>query len=251
MPDSTDPLDRTSAPPFARAIDTAIANGAQMVVGGVTTADGATEVHAAGLRTPDPAEPATADTVIALYSATKAFTATAALQCVEDGVLDLDAPAREYVPEIGDLPVLEALGDDGSIRTRPARHDITARMLLLHTSGLAYDMFDTRYALIARERMKHPSATPLRDPLRTPLLHEPGERWTYGTSSSFTRNEYAHPFRAPGKKSASRVRAGMAAGSGVTARPGTGCTAHSIVSGRSTRPPGAEPSPSQTRNSAR
>ncbi len=182
MPDSTDPFDRASAPAFARAIDAAVANGAQMVVGGVTTADGATEVHAAGLRTPDPAEPATADTVIALYSATKAFTATAALQCVEDGVLDLDAPAREYVPEIGDLPVLEALGDDGSVRTRPARHDITARMLLLHTSGLAYDMFDTRYALIARERMKHPSATPLRDSLRTPLLHEPGERWTYGTS---------------------------------------------------------------------
>ena len=65
MPDSTDPFDRASAPAFARAIDAAVANGAQMVVGGVTTADGATEVHAAGLRTPDPAEPATADTIIA------------------------------------------------------------------------------------------------------------------------------------------------------------------------------------------
>lgn len=155
------------------AVDASVSAGAPLVIAGVTDTDAATWVHAAG------ADP---DTVIALYSATKAFTATAALQCVEEGLIDLDAPAREYVPEIAELGVLEELGDDGAVRTRPSVRDITPRMLLLHTSGLAYDMFDKRYALLARERMRHPSATPLRDSINTPLLHDPGERWTYGTS---------------------------------------------------------------------
>lgn len=155
------------------AVDAAAAQGAPLVIGAVTTLRSTTYLHAAG---------GGDDTVIALYSATKAFTATAALQCVEEGLVDLDAPARRYVPAIGDLQVLEELGDDGTVRTRPPARDITPRMLLLHTSGLAYDMFDKRYALLARERARHPSSTPLWDSITTPLLHDPGQRWTYGTS---------------------------------------------------------------------
>ncbi|WEG10116.1 serine hydrolase [Microbacterium horticulturae] len=155
------------------AVDAAVEAGAPLVIAGVTDAAATQYLHATG---------ATTDTVIALYSATKAFTATAALQCVEDGLIDLDAPAREYVPEIAALQVLEDLGDDGTVRTRPPTRDITPRMLLLHTSGLAYDMFDKRYAVLGRERMRHPSSTPLWDSIQTPLLHDPGERWTYGTS---------------------------------------------------------------------
>ncbi|WP_029145170.1 serine hydrolase domain-containing protein [Microbacterium luticocti] len=157
------------------AVDSAVGAGAPLVIAGVTGPDATGYLHAAG----DGAAP---DTVIALYSATKAFTATAALQCVEDGLIDLDVPAKEYLPTIGELQVLTDLGDDGAVRTRPPVRDITPRMLLLHTSGLAYDMFDRRYAILARERMRHPSATPLRDSITTPLLHDPGERWTYGTS---------------------------------------------------------------------
>jgi len=155
------------------AVDAAVDAGAPLVIAGVTGPDSTSYLHAGRADT---------DTVLAFYSATKAFTATAALQCVEDGLIDLDAPARRYVPEIAALQVLEELGDDGTVRTRPPIRDITPRMLLLHTSGLAYDMFDKRYALLARERMRHPSATPLWDSIQTPLLHDPGERWTYGTS---------------------------------------------------------------------
>nr|WP_274635831.1 serine hydrolase domain-containing protein [Microbacterium bovistercoris] len=158
-----------------RVVDASVTAGAPLVIAGLTDPDATTYLHAAGAD-------AAADTVIALYSATKAFTATAALQCVEDGLIDLDAPAREHVPEIAELQVLTELDDDGTVRTRPPVRDITPRMLLLHTSGLAYDMFDKRYAILARERMRHPSASPLRDSLHTPLLHDPGERWTYGTS---------------------------------------------------------------------
>jgi methyl acetate hydrolase len=164
------------------ALEAAVASGVPGVTAGVTDASATRWLGAAGVRSLETGEPAAPDTVIALHSATKAVTATAALQCVEDGLIDLDAPAREYLPAIGELQVLEELGEDGSVRTRAPAREITSRMLLLHTSGLAYDMFDARYAALARERMRHPSPTPLWDSLQTPLLHDPGERWTYGTS---------------------------------------------------------------------
>lgn len=168
-----------------RSIDDAVAGGVPFVIAGTTSASKTTFLHAAGRRgavDDDMAEAAASDTVIGVYSVTKAFTTTVALQCVEDGILNLDAPAREYLPAIGELEVLEDLDDDGRMRTRPPVRDITSRMLLMHTSGLAYDMFDPRYAALARARRRSGSTTPLADSLRTPLLHDPGARWTYGTS---------------------------------------------------------------------
>lgn len=155
----------------------AVADGVPALIGGATDADGTVFIDAVGERAPG--DPTSTDDVIALYSVTKAFTATAALQCVEDGLIDLDAPARDILPEIGDLRVLERLDDDGTLHTRPPVREITPRMLLLHTAGLGYEFFDPTYAALARRRT--PSDRPLWDSLQTPLLHEPGELWTYGT----------------------------------------------------------------------
>lgn len=170
----TDPRDES--------LDAALAAGIPFVVAGTTSPTETTYVRAAGIRSPVTSEPASEDTVFALYSVTKLFTTTAALQCVEDGLLDLDAPARIYLPAIGDLEVLVDLAEDGTAVTRPPAREITPRMLLLHTAGIGYDMFDERCARIARARADRPSAHPLRDSLTTPLLHDPGERWTYGMS---------------------------------------------------------------------
>jgi methyl acetate hydrolase len=62
----------------------------------------------------------TTDTVFAIYSTTKAITGTAALQCVEEGKLDLDAPAKNYVPDIGKLEVLDGFDADGRSAANPA-----------------------------------------------------------------------------------------------------------------------------------
>ena len=43
------------------------------------------------------------DTVLAIFSTTKAITGTAALQLVEEDKLDLDVPAGNYAPEIAKL----------------------------------------------------------------------------------------------------------------------------------------------------
>ena len=67
------------------------------------------------------------DTVGRIASMSKPITATAVMQLVERGRLDLDAPAAGLLPELGDAVVLTGFGADGQPRTRPAAGPITAR----------------------------------------------------------------------------------------------------------------------------
>ncbi|MFE1599370.1 serine hydrolase domain-containing protein [Methylobacterium sp. ID0610] len=137
---------------------------------------------AAGRRRIDRDAAMTPDTVFAIFSTTKAITGTAALQLVEEGRLDLDAPARTYLPEIGRLQVIEGFGEDGAPRLRAPRRAITTRMLLLHTAGLGYDIFNPTYRRLAEERGQPSIITGSRAALATPLLFDPGERWEYGSN---------------------------------------------------------------------
>jgi methyl acetate hydrolase len=152
------------------------------VVAVVTDRERDTYVGAAGERVLGGGEAFTADTVCAIFSTTKAVTGTTCLQLVEEGRLDLDAPAAQYVPEIGELQVLDGFADDGSPRLRPPRRDITTRMLLLHTAGLGYDFFNEHYARLAREHGQPSVVSASRASIRTPLLFDPGEQWEYGSN---------------------------------------------------------------------
>ncbi|MGY1633124.1 serine hydrolase domain-containing protein [Geodermatophilus sp. SYSU D01186] len=124
----------------------------------------------------------TTDTVFALFSTTKAITATAALQLVEEERLDLDAPASTYAPAIGELQVLDGFGDDGRPRTRAPKREITTRHLLTHTAGFGYDFFNEHYNRLATEHGQPSVITATKACLQTPLLFDPGERWEYGSN---------------------------------------------------------------------
>ena len=124
----------------------------------------------------------TLDTVFAIFSTTKAITATAALQLVEDGKLNLDAPAKAYVPDIGKLQVLDGFEAGGAPRLRAPKRDITTRMLLLHTAGFGYDFCNADYLRLATEHGQPSVTTSSRASLDTPLLFDPGERWEYGSN---------------------------------------------------------------------
>ena len=91
--------------------------------------DGVLYEGAAGKRSAAADDPITPDTMMRIASMTKMVTITAALQLVERGRLDLDAPVREYRPEFGDLPVLT--GFDGDTPAAPpgqrAGHGAAAR----------------------------------------------------------------------------------------------------------------------------
>lgn len=124
----------------------------------------------------------TTDTVFAIFSTTKAITGTAVLQCVEDGKLDLDAPAKNYVPDIGKLEVLTGFDAKGNPKLRAPARDITTRMLMLHTAGLGYDFFNADYLRLAQERGQPSVVTCSKASLNTPLLFDPGDRWEYGSN---------------------------------------------------------------------
>lgn len=49
----------------------------------------------------------TTDTVMAIFSCTKAVTGVAAMQLVEEGKIALQDAAKKYVPEIADIMVLD------------------------------------------------------------------------------------------------------------------------------------------------
>jgi methyl acetate hydrolase len=137
---------------------------------------------AVGERVLGGAKAMTTDTVFAIFSTTKAITGTAVLQCVEEGALDLDAPAKRYVSEIGKLEVLEGFDANGNPKLRAPKRDITTRMLMLHTAGLGYDFFNANYFRLAQEHGQPSVVTCTKASLMTPLLFDPGDKWEYGSN---------------------------------------------------------------------
>ena len=137
---------------------------------------------ALGVRQAGANEAMTIDSVFAIFSTTKAITGTACLQLVEDGKLDLDAPAKTYAPEIGKLQVLDGFDDAGKPKLRAPKREVTTRMLLLHTAGFAYDFFNETYNRLAQDHKQPSVITASHASIRTPLLFDPGEKWEYGSN---------------------------------------------------------------------
>ena len=124
----------------------------------------------------------TLDSVMAIFSTTKALTGTALMQLVEEGKLKLDDPAKKYVPEIAEIQVLDGFDAAGQPKTRAPKRDITVNDLILHISGLCYEFF-------SHDDLKYRTAKGIPTvvsssfaSIRTVLLHDPGESWTYGVS---------------------------------------------------------------------
>jgi methyl acetate hydrolase len=156
--------------------------GAPGVIAMATDRTGNFYEGAAGRRELGKDQPMTTDTVVAIFSTTKALTGTCALQLVEEGKIRLEDPAKKYVPEIAELQVLEGFDAGGQPKTRPPKRDITINDLMLHTSGLCYECFsddDLKY----RGAKNIPTIVSCTfAAIRTVLLHDPGERWTYGVN---------------------------------------------------------------------
>jgi len=165
-------LDRaTSGMPRVPGVSAAVTDRQQTIYAG-----------ARGVRNIGTTEPFETDTVCAIFSTTKAIAATACLQLIEEGLLDLDAPAREYLPALGEIQVLEGFDHQGEPKLRPPRRDVTTRHLLTHTAGFAYDFFSESYTRLANEFGQPWVVDASWASIKTPLLFDPGERWEYGTN---------------------------------------------------------------------
>ena len=122
------------------------------------------------------------DAGLAIFSCTKALTATAILQLVESGHLDLDQPAQIYLPELGAIEVLQGFDLNDKPLTCPPKRSITTRMLLQHTAGFGYEFFNPHYLRLTNQNGAPSIITATKQALQYPLLFEPGEKWEYGIS---------------------------------------------------------------------
>ena len=127
----------------------------------------------------------TPDSVFWIASMTKAVTAAAGMQLVEQGKLSLDAPIGKLLPDLAAPQVLEGFGADGAPKLRPAKTQITLRQLMTHTAGFAYDMWNGEMVKYL-EKTGTPGITTCKNAaLKTPLMSDPGTRWEYGTNIDF------------------------------------------------------------------
>ncbi|HVV43687.1 MAG TPA: serine hydrolase domain-containing protein [Bryobacteraceae bacterium] len=149
------------------------------VVAMVATPDETTFTAAFGKRDSASGVNVKPDSMFAVASMTKAVTAAAALQLVEQDRVHLHAPVSKYLPELDNLLVLTGFDGAGQPVLRPAKKRVTLHHLLTHTSGLAYDTWDRNMLKYNAERvgLTVPTVAPV-----TPLIFEPGARWQYGTS---------------------------------------------------------------------
>lgn len=90
--------------------------------------DGEIVEHAVGVLSTATGVEATPRSVFQIGSITKVWTATLVMQLVDEGLVDLDAPVRRYLPEF-------TIGD------RDAAEAITVRHLLSHQAGFEGDIF--------------------------------------------------------------------------------------------------------------
>lgn len=160
----------------------------QAIPGVVAIAAGASEPiyqGAYGRRSLAAAQPMTADSVFWIASMTKAVTAAAAMQLVEQGRLSLDEPIGRLLPDLAEPLVLEGFGADDQPITRPAKTAITLRHLLTHTAGFCYDMWNADMVKYM-ERHGIPGIIGCQEAaLKTPIVSDPGTRWEYGINIDF------------------------------------------------------------------
>ena len=127
----------------------------------------------------------TPDSVFWIASMTKAITAAAGMQLVEQGKLSLDAPIGKVLPDLASPQVLEGFDAKGEPKLRPAKKAITLRHLMTHTAGFAYDMWNGEMVKYL-EKSGTPGITSCKNAaLKTPIMSDPGTRWEYGTNIDF------------------------------------------------------------------
>lgn len=145
--------------------------------------DGVIYEGGAGPRTVGESGTVDGRTQFRIMSMTKMVATTAALQLREAGKLDFDTPVADILPEFADVQVLDGFDGD-TPRLRAPKTPATVRNLVTHTSGLGYWFFE---ADIARyEKVTGiPNVLGGAGAFAAPMVHDPGERFTYGINTDW------------------------------------------------------------------
>ena len=134
-------------------------------------------------------KPVESDTIFRIYSMSKPITSVAVMMLYEEGHFQLGTPVSKFIPEFENMKVY----NEDQTEISDAKKKITVKHLLMHTAGFTYGwgkkpvderykelkIFDTVMDLTPSEKLAN-----MVDKLSTiPLVHEPGEKWTYGVST--------------------------------------------------------------------
>lgn len=149
------------------------------------------EVVTVGSVDTDGTAPMARDSIFRIASITKPITAAAVLMLIEDGVLGLDSPVEEWLPELA-KPMVVRTPSSPVEDVVPAARPITVEDLLSSRTGWG---FPADFALPAVQSLftvqkdgralgSWPEAGAWLTLLaQVPMLYQPGEAWLYGTSS--------------------------------------------------------------------
>ena len=130
------------------------------------------------------------DDIFRIASQTKAITSVAVMMLYEEGKFLLDDPIAAYIPAFANETVLDKFNEkDSTYTTVAAKRQATIRDLLTHTSGLGYAQIGSKEANAIYAKNNITAGIDVHDDKlseamsrlgKLPLMHQPGERWTYG-----------------------------------------------------------------------
>jgi len=134
-----------------------------------------------------------ANAIFRIMSQTKAITSLGILQLFEKGKFGLDQNISDFIPEFKNPKVLKDFNPaDSSFTTVAANREITFRDLLTHTSGIDYAGIGSDKMTAIYAKAEIPSGlgnfnisllSAMKKLGGLPLIHQPGEKWTYGLNS--------------------------------------------------------------------
>lgn len=134
--------------------------------------------HNAGYKDVKNKKPIEGNEIYNFYSPTKLLTVTSALQLINKGLLSLNAPVYEYIPEMRDMTYTKEI--DGKTETIKANNVMTVKHLFTMTAGFDYDIHKKEIVEVEeRTNGRAPTQEVIKALAKAPLLFEPGTHWNY------------------------------------------------------------------------
>ena len=175
--------------------------------------------HCAGHRDHEKKQPMQGNETYCLYSCTKVFTTCAVMQLVEKGLIGLDDPVSNYLPEYDEVQVKDENG------AHPARNVMLIRHLMSMQAGLDYDLHAPAIDALVEETKGEATTRQIAAAIaKKPLQFEPGSMYQYSLAhdvlaaivevvSGKKFSEYLH--RTVGGKTVDENQLGQTAGIGL------------------------------------
>ena len=168
--------------PFASRLQPFVDSGAFAgAVAAVASKDAVIHLEAIGFADIAAGQPMTRESLFWIASQSKPITCIALMILVDEGLVDVEEPVENYLPEFAGSSWVATESDDEHILLKRTKTSIKVRHVLSHTSGLPFS-----------SKIEYPTLDilPLEARVRSytvaPLLFEPGEGYQYSNAGTNT-----------------------------------------------------------------